>query len=116
MYKLDKKIKKPTQKTRKKLWWVIFIIPIVIYVVESGIIPTESIKSDKKVMLMDKEMEGGAADIRGESETLDKSEGLVDEKYWVFIDNCLERLGKIWYLVFSIIAFFVRNKMVGDVK
>lgn len=103
---------KPKHKTRKKLWWLIFVFPILIYVSINLFFPPETSEFNEISIVME-ESSGDEAKVL---EEVKETEGLVDAKYWAFIDNCLERLEKIWYLAFSIIAFFIRHKLVGDDK
>lgn len=94
-----KNINPPKQKTRKKIWWLLFLIPI-FWVLFNNVIVEPSFK-----MLDSPKIEAF------KSETDDS---IVDERYWELIDDITDRLIKLWPLIMSAAAFLTKRKIVGD--
>jgi hypothetical protein len=117
-----KDIKPPQQHVRKKLWWLIMLLPVV-WVVATD---TFDLADKKRVEIVKEEsrtlpevLKDGDLRIRPlpsmeRKESVEGEDVLIDEKYWGFIDNVIMRAERLWPLALSALAFFYRRKFVGD--
>ena len=108
-----KNMKPPQHKTRKIWWWLLFIIPIIWIIGNDSYDKLfERMGKIEKVETL-KSVERG---VKPESDTVEKSDGIIDDRYWIFIDNVIDRLERVSLLAVSIIMFVIRKKFVGDSK
>lgn len=107
------KLKEVEQPTRKKLWWLLFLIPIIYVVVDNLIFPIDESALLKRTIEVKLEDEAVERDHPGAPST-PRIEPTDNGNGWKIYDRIWMRVEKAWPLVMSVVAFFWRKKLVGD--
>jgi hypothetical protein len=103
--------------TRKKLFWLILLIPILYVVVDNLIYPIDESKILRRTTY---EEAAPAPEVEeGEEPSIpsaDDAEEVESLSGWEIYDMVWVRVEKAWPLVMSLMAFIFRKKLVGDPK
>lgn len=108
------KLKEIEQPTRKKLWWLLFLVPIVYVVVDNLIYPIDESALLKRTTIVELEDESMDEDYPSTPSTPRIEPESKNGNGWAIYDKIWMRIDKAWPLVMSIVAFFWRKKLVGD--
>ena len=131
-------MRKPQHKTRKKLWWLLFIIPILFVIAKLTIWKADEIEKQAILERIEKAQEeapegirvyrdeSGVTVIEPEEAEGDSSIAYSNEVYevpdlsddgdgaWETTDKIVEYLADLSPLIISILAFLGRRRLVGD--
>ena len=107
------------QPTRKKLWWLIFLLPILYVIVDGLIYPIDESALLKRTTVI--ELEDMAVEVERdyEMEEAEPSEPPPEPENgngWAVYDKIWIRVEKAWPLLLSLLAFLTKRKVVGDHK
>jgi hypothetical protein len=107
-----------SQPTRKKIWWLLLLVPIIYVVVDNLIYPIDEKALMKRTVY--EEMEAREPTEADEEEDFAPTEEYEPENGdeeltgWDIYDRVWIRVEKAWPLIASILAFAFRRKLVGD--
>ena len=114
-----------SQPTRKKLWWLLFLAPLLYVIVDNLIYPIDESKILRRVEyeeVEEPEVREEAMEMEDAEEYLPPSppegaypDGHTHDGWWVF-DMVWLRIEKAWPVFFSLIMWIFRRKAVGDSK
>ena len=104
------KLKEMKKPTRKKFWWLLFLIPIFYVIADNLIFPI-----DEKALLK-RPVSVELYEMAEEDYEVSRAPEEVEEPEngWETFDRVWLRVERAWPLVMSVIAFFWRRKLVGD--
>lgn len=109
------KLKEVKQPTRKKLWWLLFLIPIIYVIVDNLIFPIDGSALLKRTTIVEMGDEMTVEDYPGAPST-PRIEPGNGGNGWVIFDRILLRVNRAWPLILSLLPFIFRRKIVGDPK
>jgi len=104
-----------SQPTRKKLWWLIFLIPILYVVVDNLIYPIDESKILKRTVYEEVQPE---TEDEEEPVYIPEDADAEDTSLsgWEIYDMIWVRFEKAWPVLISLLSFIFRRKLVGDPK
>jgi len=116
-----KKLSEVKHPTRKRLWWLIFLVPILYVVVDNLIYPIDESKILRRTTHVIVQPEA-AMDEESSTQSLPTEDSTLVEisgeslTGWEIYDMVWARVEKAWPLVLSFLTFYYRRKLVGDPK
>ena len=109
-----KKLSDVKHPTRKRVWWLLFLIPIIYVIVNNEIFPISGSEILKREVYEEvspiPETSVSGDEVHGQVNASDIPEG------WKTFDMIMIRFERHWPLIMSVMAFFFRRKLVGDPK
>ena len=115
-----------SQPTRKKIWWLVLLVPLIYVAVDNLIYPIDEkalLKRTTHEMVLP-EMAEEAMEMEERGESIPPPPAREDElppvgnglDGWEIFDRIWVRVDRAWPMVLSLLAFVFRKKLVGDPK
>ena len=105
------------QPTRKKLWWLVFLLPIIYVVVDNLIFPIDEsalLKRTTEVEMREEAMTPSRELAEDEVRREEPREEPKNGNGWETFDKVWLRVEKAWPLLLSLLPWIFRKKLVGD--
>jgi len=106
-----------SQPARKKIWWLLLLVPILYVAVDNLIYPIDESALFKRTT--NETVQPGAEphmDTIEESEEYIPPESVEELTGWDIYDRVWVRVDRAWPMVLSLLAFVFRKRLVGDPK